>query len=346
MSRRSVALWGLLLGGCEYDLDVAAAWQITQPRVIALRMEVVEPAPIWPERLYGLPFEGPIAEALPGDRVRLVPLVVDGEGREQPPENLDALWFQCGDGKCSTAVPPCASIEWTTDVACEIGHGAALEFTFPALGPVGLDERSMRVLGIVGRTPDADAERCLRGLREQTFELSACTLIEARVLIGPRWVLQYEAVAAGLEPALPLYEIPYLVLYQPANRPPAPDLPVWLDADSNAPLEGSPPRVRAGQRVKTSGPQWRVDQQLYAIADEVANTGTYVFWGRFEGRGILYFASGPLWFTELKGTSLEFVVDEDALPGILRVVMVVGDKRQQDKWGTADLLVDELEVVR
>jgi hypothetical protein len=338
----------LLLGSaCEYDLDVGADWQISHSRVIALRMEVVEPAPIWPERLNAAFGDGPIAEALPGDRVRLVPLVVDGEGREQPPESLDALWFQCGAAEypeCSLAVPRCDSLDWTTDVACEIGRGGAHEFTFPALGPMGLEQRSMVVLGIVGRDPTADAERCRAGLLSGTSELSACTLIEAHVLIGPRWVLQYVAVDSGLTIEFPLYEIPALALLQPANRPPAPDPPVWRDADTNEILEGSPPRIRPGQRVKTSGPTWAADRQPF-VKVRIYDDG-YLFEGEFESRGALYFASGPIWFSEIAGSRLQFVVDDDARAGIVRVVIVVGDDRGSDnRWGAVDMLVTELEVV-
>src|SRR5690606_6006938 len=128
---------------------------------------------------------GPIAEALPGDRVRLQPLVVDGEGRAQAPESIDAIWFQCTaddhhySSDCSVNVPACESIDWTTDVGCELGRGRGFEYTFPPLGPLGFRERSMKLLGIIGRTPEADAERCRTGLLAGTSELSDCTLVEA-----------------------------------------------------------------------------------------------------------------------------------------------------------------------
>jgi hypothetical protein len=337
----------LLVGGCEYDLDVGAHWQISQPRVIAFRMEVVEPAPIWPDRLAGNVSDGPIAEALPGDRVRLQPLVVDGEGRPQAPESIDAIWFQCtaevdffGGGDCLVDVPPCELIDWMTDVGCELGRGRGLEYTFPPLGPGGFRDRSMKLLGIIGRTPEADAERCRAGFLAGTGELSECTLVEAYVAIGPRWVLQHVGAEAGFEPELPLVEIPYLAMLQPANRAPAPGLPVWLDTETKQPLQGSPPRVRPGQRVETVGPSWSAtDRQPYAYWQRATIVAGY------ESRGAGYFASGPIWFSIVDGSALQFEVDEGAPAGLVRVVIIVGDERRGDTSGAIDMLVAELEVV-
>ncbi|HVI02747.1 MAG TPA: hypothetical protein VM869_28810 [Enhygromyxa sp.] len=342
---RVVTAVALLVGGCEYDLDVAAEWEITRPRVITFRMELVEPAPIWLERLDSGVDDAPIAEALPGDRVRMVPLVVDGESRPQAPESIDAIWFQCTADEhsfdCLSEVPRCDSLDaWTTDVGCELGRGRGFEFTIPKLGPLVFEERSMKLLGIIGRTPDADAERCRAGLVAGTSELSDCTLVEAPVAIGPRWVLQHVAVEVGLEPELPLYEIPYLAMLQPANRVQEPGAPVWLDAETGEPLAESPPQLRRGQRVKTSGPIWADAQR-----QPYASLWRSVLLADFENRGARYFASGPIWLTEVDVPRLEFVVDEDARPGMVRVVVVVGDRRGGDPFGAINMFVSELEVV-
>lgn len=344
---------GLLGVGCEFDVNVGATWAINQPRVLGLRMEVVEPAPIWPNRIGFDAQDAAIAEALPGDRVRLVPMVVDGEGREQAPETIDALWFQCGSEDCTAEVPACDSLAWTTDLACEIGRGGAFEFAFPALGPAGLESGSMTVLGIIGRYPGADAQRCRAGLLAGTSELSECTLVITNVLIGPPWVLRFEAVEAGLEVELPLYEIPYAALLQPANRSPAPGPLVLLDADTQRPLEGSPPRVHPGQRVHAT-PSWRaVDSQLYAVGRLVDDGTNYAFEVHFEQLGAHYFASGPINFTKVDGSGREFVVDQDAGAGIVRLVVVVGDLRKpevrlskaQARHGAVAMFVEEIEVV-
>ncbi|KIG17288.1 hypothetical protein DB30_03471 [Enhygromyxa salina] len=346
-------LLGLLGLGCEFDVNVGATWAINQPRVLAVRMEVVEPAPIWTERIGLGTDQAPVAEALPGDIVRLVPLVVDGQGRAQAPETIDALWFQCGSEDCIASVPACDSIAWTTDSACEIGRGGALEFPFPALGPAGLEAGAMTVLGIIGRHPGADAERCRAGLLEGTIELQDCTLFISEVLIGPPWVLRVEAVNAGLEVELPLYEIPYLLLFQPANRAPAPAGMVLVDIDTQQPLEGSPPRVHAGQRIHAS-PAWRSeDSQPYAQGRLVDDGSNYAFKVHFERLGAHYFASGPINFIAVDGSGRELVVDEGARPGIIRLVVVVGDQRGEEtklpegsvRHGAVNMLVQELEVM-
>lgn len=350
----------LCLFACEYDLDVGPVWQIERPRVIGVRMEVVEPAPIWPERIGYDVADAAIAEALPGDLVELRALAVDAEGRVQAPESLDALWFQCGPERCRIDVPTCDSLEWTTDVACELGRGGVFGFAFPALGPIGFEERSMVVMGIIGRDPSVDAARCRAAFLGSTYfsplpaessgavpDEPVCVAVEAHVLIGPRWVLQFEAAQAGLEPELPLEQIPSLIYHQGANRAPAPEPPTWLDADTQLPLEGSPPRVRPGQRITTSGPNWRLeDRQLYAFAKRVGTTRSYVFSGSFEGLGTIYLASGPVRDVIADGNDLELVVDEFPDTTVLRVVMVVGDRRKYDVGpSTIGMLVSELEVV-
>jgi hypothetical protein len=342
----AVAL-ALVIASCEFDLDVGAAWEINHPRVIGLRMEVVELAPIWPNRVGFASDPAPIAEALPGDRVRMVPLVVDGEGREQDPSTIDALWFQCGLEKdCAVDVPPCDSLAWTTDSACELGRGPGFEFTVPALGPAGLESGSISVLGIIAREPGADAQRCRAGLLAGTRELYECTIVTAQVLIGPPWVLRFEAVDAGLAVDLSLYEIPYAALLQPANRAPAPGPLRLFDADTELPLEGSPPRVHPGQRVRSAGPSWRPeDRQLYAAA-KLGDDGLHTFIGHFERLGAHYFASGPIRITEVDGNKHEFVVDEDAGAGVIRIVVVVGDLRKpEDRNGAVSMFVEEIEVV-
>jgi hypothetical protein len=352
---------------CEYDLDVGHAWQIDHPRVIGVRMEVVEPAPIWPERLGYDIHEAAIAEALPGDLVELQALAVGGDGRVQAPGSLDALWFQCGVDRCRIDVPACDSLEWTTDVACELGRGGALELTFPALGPMGFEQGWMPVLGIIGRDPSVDAERCREAfLSSSSFssmpsdssepvpDEPACTTVEAHVLIGPRWVLQFEAALAGFEPELPLEQIPHAVVYQPANRAPAPEPPTWFDADTKLPLEGSPPRVRPGQRITTSGPNWRfTDRQLYATVDQVDDTNSFVFSGDFERLGTIYLGSGPIRDFIADGNQLWLEVDAFPSTAIIRVVMIVGDRRGASSFlgsapsvtpSTINMFATELEV--
>lgn len=349
----------LCLFACEYDLDVGPVWQIERPRVIGVRMEVVEPAPIWPERIGYDVADAAIAEALPGDLVELRALAVDAEGRVQAPESLDALWFQCGPERCRIDVPTCDSLEWTTDVACELGRGGVFAFPFPALGPIGFEERSMVVMGIIGRDPSVDAARCRAAFLGSTYfsplpaessgavpDEPVCVAVEAHVLIGPRWVLQFEAAQAGLEPELPLEQIPVPLLHQGANRAPAPEPPTWLDAETKLPLEGSPPRVRPGQRITTSGPNWRLaDRQLYVTPERYENM-SYLFLGSFETRDTVYFASGPVRELIADGNKLEFAVDELPARFVIRVVMIVGDHRKREvDYGTIGMFVSELEVV-
>lgn len=327
--RLILAAIGLGLPGCGVDLEFGAASHIDHTRVLGIHARVVELAPIWPERFGFDPDQAAITEALPGDRVRLEPLLIAGDGQVLAVEGFDALWFQCAQWwTCTPELPPCAELDWTTDVSCELGRGGGFEFEFPPLGPVALDDGLVTYMGLVALAEDTDIEDCRRAWIDGSTELRRCTIVISEFGIGPRWPLLYEAAQLGLEIEVPLFEIPAAAFFQPANRAPSPDPPEFVDAETKARLVGDPPQVRAGQGLASKGPRWReADEQVWFRAKPTQSEGVFVFVPDREQVGVEWFVSGPLTVIETKGDSVLIQVDEFAEPGPARVVTLIGDDR-------------------
>lgn len=344
----SLALVGLL--GCQVDLDAGPQWQIAGPRVLGIETRVVELGPSWPEREGFDPADAPVVEPMPGDRVRLAGMVVDGEGRRVEPEQLDALWFQCFEGDCRLDAPRCdEDPSWTTSSICTLGRGGAFEYVFPPIGLlVGPFDDNWRnawaveLLAIIARTPEGDAEQCRLGWARGELDLEACTVVEVELPFGPRWVLLHDLALLGVPFDIPLPEIPYAAYLQPANRAPQPEPPVFVDVETGVELEGTPPRLRIGQVAKTKGPRWRpgFDRQTFVNARELEQGSIYVFETEREQVDELPFASAPLQLGADDDGTLLITTSPQAEPGIARLVFVVGDSRQ-----AFALQVNELEVV-
>lgn len=333
------------LAGCGWYPEPPSSYLIDRTRILATRVEVVEFGPLWPDRIGFDPDDAPIAEAMPGDRVRLSGMIVGPEGRALPSADFDALWILCGE-ECQIDPPRCQDIEWTTDVTCELGRGGELEFELPAVGPNALGSSGIETLAIFALEPDVDAERCRELIREPGPDLGKCGIVIGQLPIGPRWGLMVELDQAGVDVDFPVFEIPLLALLQPANRLAMPTMPVWFDADTGAPITGSPLQVHAGQRLRGEGPTWRAaDLQPYAFLRRASESEAFVFMGYIEDRDFDWYFSvglsrGPV---ELDVVNLE--VDEDAEPGPASAVLVFGEQRLLRYANVFDFRVIEFEVV-
>jgi hypothetical protein len=325
--------------GCELDLEAGAPNHIDHTRVLGMRVTVAELAPIWPERVGVHPDDAPIVEALPGDRVRLAAILIAGDGSALPPEDHDAIWFQCDSSSCAGDLPRCEDLEWTSESVCELGRGGVFEFLAPPPGP-GLPGH-VGYMGIIAHDDQTDAEACRQGLLHGTTALSKCTIVISEAPLGPRWAMLHDAAMAGFDIGMPLHEIHWSAFLQPANRAPTPEPPTFADAATGEPLEGSPPRVRGGQQIRTEGLNWRpADRQPYVVAEEVVEFESYVFTPRIEGFAVAWFTAGPLRTIERKGDRVVLEVEEFADPGLIRAIVVFGDNRR-----AVDFRVLEFEVV-
>lgn len=353
LRRASVGL--LLLAGCEF---VIADWYyIDRPRVMGARIEVVEFNPLWSARLGFDPIDSPITEPMPGDRVRLEAMIVDGEGRELDPQTIDALWFQCGPDRCASPGglrigldSPCADLpDWTMDSGCKLGAGGALEFVVPPIGQLTVFTRYSYFYVVAAVDDSRTAEDCWADRQRADVPLDGCVFADRELKVGPSWLLLVAAALAGLEQDIPVTEIPAPVFIQPANRVPA------LGSLSMSPVDGGagrtidpgdgPVLVRPGTHFRLTNGQWRpnFDYQLYFVARETPTPDSYVFMPAVEVLWIEWYTSGSLVRIDdgVYGGPVELLIDEQAKPGTTsRLVVLWGDDR-----GSEEMRVIEFEVV-
>jgi hypothetical protein len=187
---RAIALGACLAAACVPGVE--PSWVITQPRELALHMEVAAQGP------YGLPIDpaGPSgSEFLPRDTVRATPFIAGPDGPIDP-EELDILWALCRDpGGCRTAspdpdLPACDLAVLVPEDPCELGSGASIELRLgdpPAPGPEGaLDvSTTVPVLSMIASAPDGPGARaCVERLAARR-SLAGCMLMERSIALGP-----------------------------------------------------------------------------------------------------------------------------------------------------------------
>jgi hypothetical protein len=337
-------LAGLALASCGFENEVFSFRIIDRTRVMGTKVEVVELGPLVPERIGFDPDDPPIIEAMPGDRVRLSALIVDERGRQLPAADFDVLWFQCVR-ECPVQAPPCEDFEWTTDTKCALGRGGEFEFEVPPVGPTTLQfSPGYSLRAVIALDSGIDAERCAALFLEPGPDLRRCAIVDASLQLGPRWPLLVELAESGQEVEVPIFEIPWLALLQPANRAPLPTMPVWFDVETGDPVEGEPMIVRPGQHLRGEGPVWRgVDAQPHVVARRGDDGETWVFLGAPEILFAQWLASSELRLVATNSDFVELVVRDEAEPGPASAVMLFGDHRVGDR--TLDIRVVEFEVV-
>lgn len=190
------------------------AWLIDDPRVLAIRTDVIAAGPLAPP-LADDPPDRTRSEALPGDTIRLTPIVADAEGlidlAPAPP-----LWLRCRDecfddlaqmadnGALADGLDLCATHPKRR--VCIAGSGAPLDLVVdPAWDFNGDDIRLARPgipLLMIAGSPAAglDADTCLeRLLTTPTGDLLDCFLVLRVLPIGPDGTA-FDALPKKLEP--------------------------------------------------------------------------------------------------------------------------------------------------
>jgi hypothetical protein len=349
--------------GCGDGLAPASHIETTE--ILTIRHEV-EIGPLDPERVGPL-IEGaekPIAEVLPGDRLRLEAVVVDTEGLQVDVDELETLWLQCGNGPCEDFYlngidlhsvvfsRRCDQLDdYTTDEYCLLGTGSGtFEFEVPEFGPrvlfsfaeIGFGLRpQFRFFGVVawdGRT----AESCWESRRGTLENLDGCGFIFHTVAIGPIWFAVQRAAEIGLElpssfdPAL----FPSAVFSQPANRiPETPDLRVLVDDEQVA--MGVPPfppiPVEPGAKIEVEfafDPLTQLFQSSFQPLDHDVSDTFVVSRERLISRTVTSGAIVQTGSLELVKDDGSFLYEVDAFPqpGISRVLIVYRDNRQARDW--------------
>lgn len=351
----SLPALALALAACEFT--IADWYYVDRVRVMGTRATVVD-FDGSPERIaIGLdPLDPPITEPLPGDVLRLEPIVVDAEGRPIDPASIDALWFQCGPDRCvrddallEGLSEACVDIpDLTMDTPCRVGSGGALEFEVPPVGPLTLANRYAYYYMVAGVPGERSAESCWAARRAERESLEGCLFAERELKIGPSWLLLLQAYTEqGLATDIPVFEIPGAAYYQPANRVPAPPLVLQrlvIDGVSFGMVLQPHELVRRGELLSIDTVEFReLDYQPFFAAQPTTLPGVFVFTGGRENPWVEWYTSGSLARVDegVFRAQIDVLVDEQAEIGSThRLILLYGDDR-----GSMDMVVYELEVV-
>jgi hypothetical protein len=348
--------------GCGDEMRPPSYIQTTE--ILTVRHEV-EIGPLNPDRVGPL-IEGaekPIAEVLPGDRLRLEAIVVDTAGLRLHEDELETLWLQCGSGPCNDShwsgidlhsevfSRRCDELdEYTTDEYCLLGTGSgAFEFEIPELGHRVLhgergtsDSRpQLRFLGVVAWGGRA-AEACWEARRGNLADLDHCGFIFHTVMIGPVWFAYQHAaelgalIPYGIDPAV----FPSVVFSQPANRiPETPTLRVMVDDEQVA--SGVPPfspiLVEPGAQIEVAFAFDPLTQLFQSTFRPLGLNESDTFVVERERLTSRTATSGEIVQRENLGVveddgSFHYEVDAFAQPGVSRILIVYRDDREANDW--------------
>ena len=349
----------VFVAGCGFDVPPPS--YINGTEVLMVRHSV-EIGPLGPERV-GPAFAGmedaPIAEVLPGDRLRLEAVVVDQDGRRLPEHELETLWVQCGrscleardDFEYWLFDPRCDELEdYSAGRACVLGTGdGAFELEVPQLDPRSLSGLPLGYASLIGffgvvAWDGRAAEDCWASRRGDQSQLDNCGFIYHDVLIGPLWWAVANAESLGAESPIE-EQLPALVLYQPANRIPlTPALTVRVDDEVVA--FGVPPLPTIDV---DPGAQISIDLAFDPLSQSLQRTliplGGYTAWKLVDeavysntaSSGAIRRAGADV---PVRGHGrFSYDVDPEASPGRSRVLILYADGRR-----AGDVLTVEFEI--
>ncbi|MFO7566217.1 MAG: hypothetical protein R6X02_26460 [Enhygromyxa sp.] len=362
MARRLASVVVVALLGCSnFEFEIPPASHINGTELIMVR-HAVELGPLYPERA-GPSFvgmdEAPIAEALPGDRVRLEAVVVEPDGRPIPAEELDTLWLQCGFSCVRPWLEfsdplfdvPCSDLsDFTTRSICLLGSGdGRFEFEAPELGNVWWFDHSnmganVLLYGVVAWHGRSAAD-CWASRRSDQAELDNCGFVYHRVPIGPYLPATIHAASVGIDSPVDPDTIPEWALWHPANRVPLPPALSVLTGgrrfEGEAPLPPIP--IEPGASIDVALAFDPLSQSLQRTLKSLSKDNQA--WKLVDERLFLQTAtSGPLRLLEVHGPMLNdaavaLEVDPSAAPGSSRLLLIYSDER-----GAADFVSLEFEV--
>lgn len=214
----------LLLAGC---LPAERPyWVIDHTDALALRFEVAQRGPWGAEPPAS---GGPVAEAMPGDRVRVEPFVAGVDG----PVDMAALrprFFACPVPGCSVyeiadAPPDCGAVALPPAEHCLIGQGWPLEFEVGAMvDVVAVLNYGVPVMMVAGTPEGPTTEECLRRvarLDEESAPVQDCLFFARSLRIGPAWLALLQAALSGAGSPVEPQQLPWDVVLVEADVAPA-----------------------------------------------------------------------------------------------------------------------------
>jgi len=196
-----------LLGLCACGELPEPPWLLTEePRVLAFRVEVVEPGPLSYDFL-PIPADRVRSQPLPGDTIDVSAWVVVGE-REVPTQDVDPAWFLCprSTSCVSTlsrpgAAEPCVGVV-PEDVACRLPDGDRPRLVVPALDPQHpLEEQTHFWIAMVGHVDgQMSTADCLQLVSDPaTSDWSGCLVGYRGITLGPALRLLTHAINVDIE---------------------------------------------------------------------------------------------------------------------------------------------------
>ncbi|MCA9702036.1 MAG: hypothetical protein KC431_31225, partial [Myxococcales bacterium] len=229
---RTPGLVGLVLAsvlGLSCVFQVPSPTYIGETRLIAVQTSVAEFGPLYSSR----PEHGePVAEVMPGDIKDPGVLFRGVDGLPLAVDAIDSMWLQCGALFCDfvvsgpdlaayTCADQAAHDNYDGNTGCLLGKGDGhFEFEAPEVVELSGIQRNLAVYGVLA-WDGMSAETCWQQRRALDQEIENCAFVEHRVYYGPEWLVQLHGYDQGLEPDVPIDQIPAAVFGQPANRPPA-----------------------------------------------------------------------------------------------------------------------------
>jgi hypothetical protein len=246
-------------------------WQVDHTITAALRVEVAARGP------WGSPTRATdrlVAEAMPGDTIRMAPFVISPDG----PVDVGSIaprYFYCQPQSCLGAV---AMVDGVRD--CEAGEpvppaspceirGGQLE-----LGDLTALLQQSAVLMVAGSPDGVSTKRCMARLRglEDSESLQDCMITLQLLQFGPTWRLLLLAAYSGLADAVPLAGITAAVTAaEPDLFPGEPPIAVRVsDPDTETVAErGEAVTVRPGALVEMTALAVPDDAQSYWFIDSI-----------------------------------------------------------------------------
>jgi hypothetical protein len=327
------------LSGCGL-FEIGPASRIAETEPISFRVRVVEFGPHNPERV-SYPSDAPVSEFLPGDRVRFEIEVADTDGLALADEKLDSVWLLLGiDSLLPLADPQldlrCDELEiWTVRTACRLGEGrGSIEFEAPGLDEEVYPYEALAVYAVIAWNGQR-AEDCWAARRNRTAVPSDCGFLRTYVPVGPPWWLLTYAESEGVIAKIPTSQFPAALFLQQANRTPILDH-ILVEHDGEASMltasDGvvGPVVVDRGETVSLT---IAVDENLQFAQTYFVplNSLGDLFTVFPESVGARVSTAGPITLLSSDPipieVPIEVAIDDDAEPGIARVILAIHDNR-------------------
>ncbi len=315
-------------------------WVIDHTDALSMRFEVVERGPFGSlEPASG----GPVLEAMPGDRVRVVPFIAGPDGPVDV-ASLEPMFYACAGGNCGFGprefadARPCETVQMPAVETCFLGAGAAVEFE---VGPIQSLLQALStgtsVLMLAGTPEGPDTRECARRLAdssERATSLRDCLLFSRSLRLGPLWRALLVAAATGVESPVPLDALPWQVTEVEPDVPPTiAGFNAWVTtADGGQRFVdvglGGELSVRTGDEVGFSLVVGGAPQ-AYAVVSlnpgEAPDVSTYT-----EFRAAAWFSGAPAPFVLDSAQGLDVTWTAPDEPGEVFVYALLADVRSAD----------------